>query len=108
MTATNERPADVREMYMAHDMFRPLIEKYVTAAEWNRMVEEGAAGFPPERMPLLLGFMMYEGDREAIQLAIDQMPPELRPVIGGIAGEAFATHSELVHGTLTPPRGGRG
>jgi deazaflavin-dependent oxidoreductase (nitroreductase family) len=83
----------------------PLIEKYITAAEWGAMTAEGGADVAPESLPLLFGMMMYEGDPEVIDIAVASMPAEARPVIRNVAAQAFAAHSERVHGTPTPPRG---
>jgi hemerythrin-like domain-containing protein len=82
----------------------PVMERYITAAEWNRMVQAGAGEADPEAMPLMLGMVMYEGDPEIIDAIIGNMPPEVRPVIGQLAADAFAAHSERIHGTPTPPR----
>ncbi|GII54560.1 hypothetical protein Pth03_29490 [Planotetraspora thailandica] len=82
----------------------PLMEKHITAAEWNRIIQTAAAGVDPESLPLSFGMMMYEGDPEIIDLVISNMPPEARPVIRDLAGQAFAAHSELIHGTATPRR----
>jgi hemerythrin-like domain-containing protein len=82
----------------------PLIGVHITAAEWNAMVQEGGAGTPPEQLPLMFGMLMYEGDSEVVQLAVDNMPPEIRPVIKDIAAQAYADYAKNVHGTATPPR----
>jgi iron-sulfur cluster repair protein YtfE (RIC family) len=82
----------------------PVMERYITAAEWNRMVQAGAGEADPEGLPLMLGMMMYEGDPEIIDATIGNLPPEVRPVIGKLAADAFAAHSERIHGTATPPR----
>jgi hypothetical protein len=82
----------------------PLIGRYVTAGEWGEMVAEGAAGVAPEQMPLLFGLMTYEGDPKAVSAATEQMPPEVRPVMVGLAADAFARHAELVYGTPTPAK----
>jgi hemerythrin-like domain-containing protein len=82
----------------------PLVGRFVTAAEWGEMVAAGGAGIAPEQMPLLFGFMTYEGDPEVVQLAIDQMPPEIRAVLPVLAGNAFAQHATVVYGTATPAK----
>jgi hemerythrin-like domain-containing protein len=83
----------------------PLIARYVTAAEWGEMAAESAADIAPEQLPLLFGLMTYEGDPEVVKAAIGQMPAEVRPVMAGLAAEAFARHAELVHGTSSPVKG---
>jgi hemerythrin-like domain-containing protein len=82
----------------------PLIARYITAAEWAEMVAASAADIAPEQMPLLFGLMTYEGEPEVVQVAIDNMPAEVRPVMAGIAAEAFARHAELVYGTASPAK----
>ncbi|GII54691.1 hypothetical protein Pth03_30800 [Planotetraspora thailandica] len=82
----------------------PLMEQHVTATEWNRMIQASAAEVDPEALPLAFGMLMYEGDPEIVDLAISNMPPEVAPVIRRVAAQAFAAHSELIHGTSTPPR----
>jgi hypothetical protein len=47
---------------------------------------------------------MYEGDPEIVDAAIANTPPEARQVIRKLAVNAFATHSERVHRTASPPR----
>lgn len=82
----------------------PLIGQHITATEWGEMVAESAADVTPEQMTLFLGLMIYEGDPDVVREIIEHMPPEVRPVIAGLATEAFARHSELVHGTPTPAK----
>jgi hypothetical protein len=82
----------------------PLIEQHITAAEWGRMVAEGAAGIAPEQIPLIFGLMSYEGDPETVKEVIASMPPEVSSVIGDLAAQAFADHALRVHATATPAR----
>jgi hypothetical protein len=84
----------------------PLMEKYITEAEWNQGVEEGVAAADQEQATLFLGMMMYEGDPGAIKDVISHMPPQAQPVIAGLAAKAFARHSELVYGTQAPAKTG--
>jgi hemerythrin-like domain-containing protein len=106
LAGTFERlvPALEEHLQLEEERVLPLIEKYVTQAEWSLMVTEGAQ-VDPKDMPLLLGMMIYEGDPEVIEKTISHVPAEIQPVIGGLAVEAFTKHSELVHGTATPRRG---
>ncbi|SNR94987.1 Hemerythrin-like domain-containing protein [Streptosporangium subroseum] len=91
-------------MGMEEERVLPIIAKTITAAEWGQMVQEGGADTPPEHLPLLFGMMMYEGDPDVIEIAVSSMPAEARPVIKDLASQAFASYSELIHGTATPPR----
>jgi hypothetical protein len=47
---------------------------------------------------------MYEGDGDLIDQVIENMPPDVRPLMRELAGSAFTAHAELIHGTSTPPR----
>lgn len=82
----------------------PAIARHITAAEWDAMVQEGGADMSPAQAPLLFGMMMYEGDPAAVQKAVDNMPPELRPVIKDMAAQAYAAYCERLHGGPVPPQ----
>lgn len=84
----------------------PLMERYITAVEWNEIVEKEAAGVDPSTMALGFGMQMYEGDPEVVDAAIANMPEPVCLVIREVAGQAYAEHSRRVHGTATPPRSG--
>ncbi|TQM01532.1 hemerythrin HHE cation binding domain-containing protein [Actinoallomurus bryophytorum] len=101
-----ERLVPVLDQHMRLEEERavPLMEKYITAAEWSQMVRAGAAGFDADGLTLGFGMLMYEGDPEIVDLAVAALPPEARTAIRQRAARAFAAHSERVHGTATPPR----
>ena len=82
----------------------PMIEQYVTAAEWGQMVAEGAVGIAPEQMPLIFGLMAYEGDAQTVADVIATMPAEIAAVIGDLAAQTYAEYALRVHGTATPAR----
>jgi hypothetical protein len=48
--------------------------------------------------------LMYEGDPQSVEQAIAILPKEARPIVKQLAPEAFAAHSQQIHGTTTPPR----
>ena len=82
----------------------PIMGAYITAAEWNAMVAEGGAGLDPELVPVMFGMLMYEGDPEVVQLAVNNMPPEIGAVIKDVASQAYADYAKTIYGTATPPR----
>jgi hemerythrin-like domain-containing protein len=82
----------------------PLIEKYVTQAEYGRVAQEQGAEVPPDKLPAVFGMFMYEADPAAIDLAIADMPAEVQPVIRDLAPKAYAAYAEELYGTPTPPR----
>jgi iron-sulfur cluster repair protein YtfE (RIC family) len=86
------------------DRVVPLMEQYITDAEWNKMVEKESAHVDPEQLPLWFGMLMYEGDPDSIERAILTAPADTRPAIRQLAAQTFAAHSQRLHGTATPPR----
>jgi hemerythrin-like domain-containing protein len=85
----------------------PLMERHITAAETQEIVARGGAigtSADLESVPLALGMIMYEADPEVVDRAVASVPSTMRVLIRGLAREAFAAHSQLIHGTPTPPR----
>jgi iron-sulfur cluster repair protein YtfE (RIC family) len=93
----------VEHLGMEEDRVCPLIEQYITAAEWGRMAD-GANDLPPERMPLMFGMLAYEGDPDLVAQIIAALPPEVGSVIGDLSAHAFAEHAQRLYGTATPER----
>lgn len=84
----------------------PLIEQYITAAEWHQMLENAGMDFTPEQLVLLFGMMMYEGEPAALSMALENMPPEVAAMLRVEAPAAYARHSAELYGTPTPARSG--
>jgi hypothetical protein len=82
----------------------PLIQKYITAAEYSAMGEEALAGAPPDDFPVLFGMIMYETAPAVIDAIVSQMPAEIRGSIRDRAAKAYAAHAVDLYGTATPPR----
>jgi iron-sulfur cluster repair protein YtfE (RIC family) len=82
----------------------PLIEKYVTQGEYGHVAQEGSAGVPADKLPVMFGMFMYEAEPAAIDLAVAEMPAEVQPVIRDLARKAYAAYAEELYGTATPPR----
>jgi len=103
-TLTGMLPVLREHLGMEVDYVLPLIEKHITADEWDAMVAGISAEYQPDRLTLLFGLMMYEGDPASIQDAFDTMPVEVRPAIAEMAPRMYADYAERVYGTRTPPR----
>jgi hypothetical protein len=93
-----------QHMALEEEHVLPVIERYITVAEWQRMADGSGEGIPAEQLPLVLGMMMYEGDPEVLEKTFSRMPEEVRPTMQGLAADSFAEHSVRIHGTATPPR----
>jgi iron-sulfur cluster repair protein YtfE (RIC family) len=96
----------VEHLTAEEDEALPLVEKHITAAEWGQMIAEGGADLAPEEMVLIFGMMAYGGDPDTVRDIVATMPPDMRPVMGDLAAQAFTQYAERVHGTPTPPRTG--
>ncbi|SHP38906.1 hemerythrin domain-containing protein [Mycobacteroides abscessus] len=81
----------------------PLLEQHITAAEWNGLLRKQQSAGDPDALALALGMMIYEGDPEAVDQVIDNLPADMRVGIKKRAESTFAAHSQQVHGTATPP-----
>jgi hemerythrin-like domain-containing protein len=90
-------PVIVEHTRLEEEHAMPLVEQYVTAAEYQDMVEKHVRNISPADLPVLVGMLMYEG-------GLDVVPPPLREVMREAAPRAYAAHAQLVHGTATPPR----
>jgi hemerythrin-like domain-containing protein len=91
-------------MGVEEELAVPLMGRYITAAEWQAMVESATQGMLPQQLTLGFGMAMYEGDPAVIDTVLLTMPEEVRPVMRPMAAQAYAEHSLKVHGTATPPR----
>ena len=85
-------------------MLAPLMRRFITAAEWERVVQHEAADTSPDHVTLIFGMLMYEADSDLIDAIVADMPPEVRPVITQVAMSAYAAHALRVYGTPRPPR----
>lgn len=97
-------PEITEHMTVEETRILPIAEKHITAFEWDRMLQEGGADVPRESYPLLIGMLMYEGMPELVQGTLSRMPPDVGTVMKELAPRTFASHSQRVHGTATPPR----
>jgi hypothetical protein len=106
LAGTIDRLLPVMNEHLALEEERvvPLIEKYVTQAEYARVAQEQGAEVPTEKLPVILGMFMYEAEPAAIDLAIAEMPAEVQPVIRVVAPKAYAAYAEELYGTPVPPR----
>jgi Hemerythrin HHE cation binding domain len=96
-------PALTEHLSAEEDRVVPVMEQYITVAEWHAPVGSELAADPAQFL-LTIGLLMYEGDPHSIDKFIAARPAGARPVIRGLAAKMFADHSQRVHGTATPPR----
>jgi hemerythrin-like domain-containing protein len=82
----------------------PLIEKYVTEAEYACMAQDQAAHIPRDKLTTVFGMIMYEGDPAVIGMIVTEMPVEVQPVVKALATRAYAVYARDLYGTAAPPR----
>ncbi|WP_169739802.1 hemerythrin domain-containing protein [Actinospica robiniae] len=82
----------------------PLVEQYISAAEWNTMSAVHSNNRTPDQIALTFGMVMYEGEPAAIQDHLKDLPPATRPVFEKAARTAYAAYAKILYGTSTPPR----
>ncbi|GBG38290.1 hemerythrin domain-containing protein [Mycobacterium montefiorense] len=91
-------------MAAEEELVVPFMEQHISAAEWDAMVAEGAAGGDPATLPLAFGMLMYEGDYGVVERALGNMPADARPAVRGCAADSYSQHARRVYGTATPLR----
>jgi iron-sulfur cluster repair protein YtfE (RIC family) len=94
----------VEHLNMEEEHILPLAAKYVTAPEWEQLGQHSMASLPKNRLPLLFGMAMYEGDPEVIQGIVATMPLAPRLLIPILAPRLFGSYAKRIHGTRTPAR----
>lgn len=95
-------PALNEHLALEEERVVPLIEKYVTQAEYSRVAQEQAAQVPSDKLPAIFGMFMYEADPAAIDLVVAEMPAALQPIIRDLARKAYATYADELYGTTNP------
>ena len=96
-------PALTEHLSAEEDRVVPLMDQYITVAEWHPPMRSELAA-DPAQSPLTIGLLMYEGDPHSIDKFIAARPADARPGIRQLAAKTFADHCQRVHGTATPPR----
>jgi iron-sulfur cluster repair protein YtfE (RIC family) len=97
-------PAMQEHLALEEERVVPLIEKYITAAEYALLSQEGNAEVPRETLPTIFGMIMYEADPAVIDTIVAEMPAEIQPVIKDAAAQAYAGYAQQLYGTATPAR----
>ncbi|MFD6196331.1 hemerythrin domain-containing protein [Mycobacteriaceae bacterium NPDC060252] len=81
----------------------PLLEQHIATAEWNGLLRKQTSTGDQDSPALILGMMIYEGDPDAVDQVIGNLPADMRAGIKELAESTFAAHSQQVHGTASPP-----
>jgi hypothetical protein len=82
----------------------PLIEKYLTQAEYLLAPQESQAVLPPDTLLIGLGMTLYGASQDDVDAIVGHVPAQQRPTITEQASSAYAAYAEELYGTATPPR----
>lgn len=80
----------------------PLAAAHLSVAEWQELERDGLAALPKSQAPVLVGMLMYEGDREVLAGMIGRTPPVPRFLLPRLAPRAYARRARRIHDTPTP------
>jgi len=80
----------------------PLAAEHMTAAEWQRLGEEGMAGLPRKQLPLVFGMVMYDADPEVIRGILAHAPLVPRLLMPHLGPRVYSRYARRLHGTTTP------
>jgi hypothetical protein len=95
-------PVTREHLALEEERVVPLIEKYITKAEYAVLAQEGAAHVAPDKLPTALGMVMYEAAPAVIDMIVAEMPAEVQPVIKDLAATAYAAYATELYGTAAP------
>ena len=96
-------PVTTEHLALEEQSVVPLIEKYITEAEYAVLAQEQAARIPPDKLTTVFGMIMYDSDPTVIDMVLGEMPIEVRPAIKDLAIKAYNTYAAELYGTVEPP-----
>jgi Hemerythrin HHE cation binding domain len=80
----------------------PLAARWMSTAEWQQLGEEAMAELPKNKLPLLFGMFMYQGDPQVISSMLAHAPVLPRLLMPVLGPRAYARYARRVHGTTKP------
>ncbi|GAA0372758.1 hypothetical protein GCM10009530_23740 [Microbispora corallina] len=82
----------------------PLIDTYITEAEWAQVAEEAVKDQPKKALLVNLGMALYDADPAHLEVVKGAMPPPVWFVVTRLGPRAYARYARRIHGTPTPAR----
>lgn len=89
---------------MEEERIVPLIEKYLTQAEYLLAPQESQAALPPDTLLIGLGMTLYGGSQDDVDAIVGHVPAQQRAALTEQASSAYAAYAEKLYGTAAPPR----
>jgi hemerythrin-like domain-containing protein len=102
---TASRFAELLDEHMAAEekLVVPFMERHITAAEMDAMVQEATPTGDLAALSLTLGMLMYEGGAESVERPLGRLPADARHAVRSLAADAYSQYAQRLYGTVTPP-----
>jgi hemerythrin-like domain-containing protein len=100
--AERQRPVMREHLALEEERVVPLIEQYITAAEYGAMVQEESRVYPEDKLLLAFGMVFYGAPPAITAGAVAHMPADVQPVIKDLGDKAYAAYATELYGTPTP------
>ena len=100
--AEQQLPAMREHLALEEERVVPLIEQYITAAEYGAMVQGSSHAFPQDKLLLAFGMTFYGAPSAIVAAAVADMPDDVKPVIRDLGDKAYAAYATELYGTATP------
>jgi hemerythrin-like domain-containing protein len=78
----------------------PLAAGSLTAEEWGELGEDGMASQPRNKLPMIFGMIMKDGDPEVIRGMLANAPLVPRLMLPFVGPRAYARYARRVHGSV--------
>jgi hemerythrin-like domain-containing protein len=78
----------------------PLASRSLTPAEWGELGEDGMAAQPKDKLPMIFGMIMKDGDPEVIKGMLANAPLVPRLLLPFIGPRAYARYARRVYGAV--------
>lgn len=100
--AEQQLPVMREHLALEEERVVPLIEQYITAAEYGAMVQGASQVYPQDKLLLAFGMVFYGAPPAIVAAAVAHMPADVKPVIKDLGDKAYAAYATELHGTATP------
>jgi hemerythrin-like domain-containing protein len=78
----------------------PLASRSLTAEEWGELGEDGMASQPKNKLPMIFGMIMKDGDPEVIREMLSHAPLVPRLLLPFVGPRAYARYARRVYGSV--------
>lgn len=95
-------PLVVEHLDAEEQRLLPMAQQVVSAAEWDRIGDEGFRRSPKRYRSLALGMFDHYGDPEVVAIMTAAIPRPIRPLVIARSRRVFRRRAARIHGTPTP------